>query len=70
MRTVTFLKGGNVTWVSKSGKTERRRYIHAGTELTLRVVERNGEYELWDGNWSIVVPVDVVRIVSNPEQRP
>ena len=36
----------------------------AGTEMTLRVVERKDEYELWDGNWSILVPADVVRIES------
>ena len=64
MRTVTFLKSGEVTWTSRSGKTECRRYIRAGTELTLRVVERDGEYELWDGDWSILVPASVVRIES------
>jgi len=62
MRTVTFLKSGEVTWTSKSGKTECRRHIRAGAKLDLRVVEREGEYELWDGNWSILVPADVVRI--------
>jgi len=64
MRTVTFLQSGEVTWTSMSGKTEHRRYIPAGTELILRVVEVEGGYELWDGNWSIVVPVDLVRIAS------
>lgn len=64
MRTVTFLKSGEVIWTSKSGKTECRRYIRAGTELTLRVVKREGEYELWDGDWSILVPASVVQIES------
>ena len=64
MKTVKFLKSGEVTWTSKSGKTECRRYVRAGMKMTLRVVEREGEYELWDGNWSILVPADVVRIES------
>ena len=64
MTTVKSLKSGEVTWTSKSGKTKRRCYIRAGTELNLRVVEHEGEYELWDGNWSILVPANVVRIES------
>jgi len=64
MTTVKFLKSGEVTWTSKSGKTEHRCYIRAGTKLNLRVVERNSEYELWDGDWSTLVPASVVRIES------
>jgi len=66
MKTVTFLMGGDVTWTSQSGGTERRRHIPAGTKMRLRVVKREseyeGEYELWDGRWSILVPSNVVRI--------
>ena len=68
MRTVKFLKSGEVTWTSKSGKTECRRYVRAGTEMTLRVVKRDGEYELWGGNWSILVPASVVRIKQREQQ--
>jgi len=64
MKSVTFLKSGEVTWSSKSGKTECRRYVRAGTEMTLGVVEREDGYELWDGDWSILVPASVVRIES------
>lgn len=64
MKSVKFLKSGEVTWTSKSGKTECRRYVRAGTEMALRVVEREEGYELWDGNWSILVPANVVRIES------
>jgi len=59
---VTFLKSGTVTWTSKSGKTEKRCYIDAGTTLDLRVEKNDGGYELWDGNWSILVPTDTVCI--------
>ena len=44
-------------------QTERRRYVRAATELTLRVVEREDD-RLSDGNWSIFVPANVVRIES------
>ena len=64
MKTVTFLMGGDVTWTSQSGGTERRRHIPAGTKMRLRVVKGEGEYELWDGHWSILVPSNVVRIES------
>ena len=62
MKTVTFLTGGDVTWISKSGRTEHRRHIPAGTKMRLRVVKGEGEYELWDGRSSILVPSNVVRI--------
>ena len=71
MQNVTFLKTGDATWASRSGKTERRRHIEAGDTQILRVERPEdgpGEYELWDGNWSIRVPASVVRIEDGTDQ--
>ena len=63
---VTFLKSGGVTWVSKSGKTECRRYIRAGTKMELKVGETEGDsIEFWDGNWSVLIPAKNVRQISD-----
>jgi hypothetical protein len=64
---VTFLKSGEVTWASRGGRHEKRDYISAGTTLRLRVERHGDKWELWDGDWSILVPADVVQVEK--EQR-
>jgi len=59
---VEFLKTGDVTWVSKSGKAEERRHVTAGDRMQLRVIPTGDGYELWDGRWSVLMPADSVRI--------
>jgi hypothetical protein len=61
---VTFLKSGQVTWTSKSGKRTKRERIIGGASRSLRVEphSKTGGWELWDGNWSIIMPEENVRI--------
>jgi len=59
---VEFLKTGDVTWASKSGKAEERRHVTAGDRMQLRVVPTGDGYELWDEKWSVLMPADAVRI--------
>jgi hypothetical protein len=61
---VAFLVAGEITWVSKSGK-ERRRYVQKGDRLHVRVVQQADDYELWDGNWSVLMPAKNVKIVEH-----
>jgi len=60
--TVEFLKTGDITWASRSGRTEERRHVTTGDRLQLRVVPTGDEYELWDGKWSVLMPADAVRV--------
>lgn len=59
---VEFLKSGQVTWTSRGGKREKRARIVAGTILDLRVEDQGDDWELWDGNYSILMPKDSVTI--------
>jgi len=60
---VTFLKSGEVTWVSKSGKSQDRQYVSKGTEMSLKVEsDYGGNVELWDGNWSIIMPANNIKV--------
>ena len=61
---IEFLATGEITWVSKSG-TERRRYVQKGDRLYVRIVKQADDYELWDGNWSVLMPAKRVRIVEH-----
>ena len=60
---VEFLATGDITWVSKSN-LERRKHVHKGDRLHVRVVQQADDYELWDGNWSVLMPAKNVRIVE------
>jgi len=60
--TVEFLKTGDITWASRSGKIEERRHVAAGDRMQLRVIPTGDGYELWDGRWSVLMPADSVRI--------
>ena len=52
---VEFLATGDITWVSK-WNLERRKHVHKGDRLHVRVVQQGDDYELWDGNWSVLMP--------------
>jgi hypothetical protein len=67
---ITFLKSGSVTWASRSGKTEEQRYISKGDKMLLTVkpheegdvLSELNVVELWDGKWSILMPLENVKI--------
>ena len=60
---ITFLKSGEVTWASKSGKNSARTFIRKGTKMTLGVEFTNGgNLELWDGSWSILMAPENVKV--------
>jgi hypothetical protein len=63
-RLFQFLRGGTVTWTSRSGVTERREVIAPLAILELKATDWPNDpkhcYELWDGNWSIVMDKTVV----------
>ena len=60
---ITFLKSGEVTWTSKSGKNSARTFIRKGTKMTLRIEMTNGgNLELWDGSWSIIMSPEKVKV--------
>lgn len=66
LKQVEFLVTGDVTWTSRSGKSQVRKRIKKGDKIALRVTDSPdspGNLELWDGNWSIVMSPDDVRIV-------
>lgn len=66
---VTFLKTGEVTWVSKSGKTENRQHVRSGSSLIASNVTKNmGHFEIWQGGWSILMNHQNVRISPLPHQ--
>ena len=58
---IEFLKTGYITWVSKSGKTETRQHVKAGHRMMARVVHTEHGTELWDGNWSVLMPADAIK---------
>ncbi len=61
---VEFLGSGEVTWETPNGKSSARRRIEKGTRMIL-MAERHftGNWELWDGESSIIVPPEMVRVV-------
>lgn len=57
MSDIRFNIGGEITWVSKSGKTEKRRRVSEGTILTdISLRESDIDKYHWDvkdGNWTV-----------------
>lgn len=67
---VTFLGSGEVTWETPSGRFRSRRYVKKGTKMTLMVEKHfSGEWEMWDGGWSIIMPVENVKITPVPQKK-
>jgi hypothetical protein len=54
---VKFKVGGEITWVSKSGKTGIRRRVSNGSILSNVIVSKSddldGIYDIQDGNWTV-----------------
>jgi hypothetical protein len=59
---VEFLVSGEITWVNRSGTKEVRQCVRAGDRMTLAVVHRGEDCELFDGSYSILIPADRIRI--------
>ena len=50
---IQWLVSGEITWVSRAGKTEKRRCVRAGDRMTVGLVEEDNQYNLIDGTWSV-----------------
>ena len=61
---VECLGTGDITWVNRSGGKEQRKHVQKGDRLRVRVVQHGDDYELWDGSWSVLMPVTNIKIVE------
>ena len=62
---IEFLATGEITWVNRSGTKEQRKHVQKGDRLHVRVVQQGDDSELWDGNWSVLMPTKNIKIVEH-----
>ncbi len=62
---IEFLATGEITWGNRSGTKEQRKHVQKGDRLQVRVVQQGDNYELWDGNWSVLMPAKNIKIVKH-----
>ena len=63
--TIELLVDGTLTWVSRSGKTERAFAMRRGDTLQVAVVEEDGSFNFIDDGWTAFgIAPDKFRIVE------